>query len=280
MGAKLFDRKFGKDLGDGPPATPGVYLFRAEDGRVLYVGKAKQLRKRLASYRNASRRKVHRKMRLLVRQAASLELQPLETERAALLKENELIRSLRPPFNVDGAYSFLYPAIGTCTGADGHLFCFTTSPGSWSGFDFQWFGTFRSRPRAREAFDVLMELLGYIAHKEPKSRLPRHRPLRGSRFVAYRRLSAEVSTRIPVFLAGESTDALGLIAEELLERPRARREAPRVQSCLRCLSSFYDTDLHRLRVALSAAGIPGTFIDQDERDALFIATAEAGVADS
>ena len=270
MGLKLFDRKFGQHLADGPPASPGVYLFRAEDGSVLYVGKAKHLRKRLASYRNASRRKVHRKMRLLVRRAATLEVQPLPTERDALLKENELIRSLRPPFNVDGAFSFLYPAIGTCTLAEGQLFCFTTSPGAWTRFDFQWFGTFRSRRRAKDAFDALMELVGYLAHREPRTRLPRHRPLRGSRLVAFRRLHAEVSTRVAAFLSGETTEALTFIAESLLEKPRARQEAARVQECLQCLASFYETDLSKLRRALSAAGVRGTFIDQDQRDSLFI----------
>ena len=272
MGVKLFDRKFGKGLADGPPATPGVYLFRDEGGRVLYVGKAKHLRKRLANYRNATRRKVHGKMRLLVRRAASLEVQPLATEREALLKENELIRSLRPPFNVDGAFSFLYPAIGTCTRAEHQLFCFTTNPGAWKMFDFEWYGTFRSRPRAKEAFDVLIELLIHIAHRETTSRLPEHRPIRGSRLVAFRQLNAEVSARLRAFLSGETAEPLVFIAEALLEKPRARREAERVQECLQCLSSFYDTDLHRLRAALNAAGIHGTFVAQDERDSLFITT--------
>ena len=270
MGVKLFDRKFGKDLAGGPPATPGVYLFRDEEGRVLYVGKAKHLRKRLASYRNATRRKVHRKMRLLVRRAASLEVQPLATERDALLRENEIIRSARPPFNVDGTFSFLYPAIGTAHRAEHQLFCFTTNPGAWNTFDFRWYGTFRSRPRAKEAFDVLIELLRHTAHPEPRSRLPEHRPIRGSRLVAFRRLNTEVSDGLATFLAGESAAPLAFIAEALLEKPRARREAVRVQECLRCLSFFYDTDLHPLCAALRTAGIQGTFIAQDERDSLFI----------
>ena len=275
MGVKLFDRKFGKDLAGGPPATPGVYLFRDEDGRVLYVGKAKHLRKRLANYRNATRRKVHRKMRLLVRRAASLEVQPLATERAALLRENEIIRSARPPFNVDGAFSFLYPAIGTAHGAEHELFCFTTSPGAWNAFDFRWYGAFRSRPRAKEAFDVLIELLGHIAHSEPRSRLPAHRPIRGSRLVAFRRLNPGVGDRLAAFLAGESAEPLAFIAARLLEKPRARREAARVQACLQCLSSFYRTDLQTLRTALRTAGIQGTFIAQEERDSLFISTAQS-----
>ena len=77
-----------------------MYLFADATGRVLYVGKAKDLRRRLAGYRNASRRKAHRKMRTLVRAAASLEVRPQLSETQALLLENELIRTLRPPYNV------------------------------------------------------------------------------------------------------------------------------------------------------------------------------------
>ena len=67
MGVRRFDRKFGKDFLAGIPPEPGIYLFRDERDEVLYVGKAKDLRRRLGSYRNATRRKLHRKMRVLVR---------------------------------------------------------------------------------------------------------------------------------------------------------------------------------------------------------------------
>ena len=113
MGLKRFDRKFGADLVRELPAGPAVYLFKDGEGRVLYAGKAKNIRRRLQSYRNASRRKVHRKMRALVSEASTLEVRLQPSERAALLLENELIRAFRPRYNVDGAYTFLYPAIGT-----------------------------------------------------------------------------------------------------------------------------------------------------------------------
>ena len=68
MGVRRFDRKFGKDFLGNLPAAPGVYLFRDEREEVLYVGKAKDIRRRLSAYRNATRRKPHRKMRTLVRE--------------------------------------------------------------------------------------------------------------------------------------------------------------------------------------------------------------------
>ena len=74
MGRRAFDRKFGSALVETLPTGPGIYLFRDAERGVLYVGKAKNVRRRLQNYRNASRRRVHRKMRTLVREASSLEV--------------------------------------------------------------------------------------------------------------------------------------------------------------------------------------------------------------
>lgn len=274
MAPRLFDRKFGTDFVAALPSVPGVYVFRDAEGVALYVGKAVDLRRRLLTYRSAGRRKVHRKMRALVRQAEVLEVQPLTSERAALLRENELIRRLRPPFNVDGAYSFLYPAIGIGAADGRDLLCFTTRPAAYERFGFSWHGAFRSRPRARQAFDALVELLSLLGHIEPVSRLPPHPVLRGSRLVAFRQLPRPVREHVADFLRGSVPAPLADLAEYLLEKPRARRDAEQVEEHLRCLAAFWETDLRKLRRALDAAGVAGGFIDQEERDALFIRTAE------
>ena len=76
------------------PECPGVYLMRDAKDEVLYVGKAKNLRKRLASYRVANPdRKPRRHLRLL-RAVARVELQECPDESAALTRESELLRGL------------------------------------------------------------------------------------------------------------------------------------------------------------------------------------------
>ena len=137
MGTKQFDRKFGADLVRELPATPAVYLFKDEGGEVIYAGKAKNIRRRLQGYRNAGRRKAHRKMRRLVTQAHSLEVRLQPSERDALLLENELIRTLRPRYNVEGAYSFLYPAIGTAQHDHQTLLLFTTQTDAFASPRFR-----------------------------------------------------------------------------------------------------------------------------------------------
>jgi excinuclease ABC subunit C len=270
VGVRLFDRKFGADLVRELPREPGVYLFRDAEGRVLYAGKAKDLRRRLAGYRSASRRKAHRKMRTLVRAAASLEVRPQQSETQALLLENELIRSLRPPYNVDGAYAFLYPALGVGSHDGRLLLAFTSTPEAWSALGLRWYGCFRSRWRARAAFDALVGLFARLGHLEPASRLPDVKLRRGARLEALRRVPPELPAAAEAFLAGESSELLTLLFERLLESASARRQAAQVEEALRTLAGFAREDVAPLRRALRSLGRSG-YVPGDERDALFIA---------
>ncbi len=84
-------------------ATPGVYLFKDSAGRVLYVGKAKALRSRVASYFQQGAEllatrgpEIERMIRDLV---ADLDVLECESEVDALLRENRLIKDIQPPFN-------------------------------------------------------------------------------------------------------------------------------------------------------------------------------------
>ena len=78
------------------PAYPGVYLVYGNAAELVYVGKAKNLRRRLGQYKNAKRRKKHLKMRQIVADAAKIEIRVCETDLQACLLETELIQS-HPP---------------------------------------------------------------------------------------------------------------------------------------------------------------------------------------
>lgn len=275
---RRFDRKFGADLVRELPESPAVYLFKDAEGRVLYAGKARNIRRRLAGYRRAGRRKAERKMRALVREAHSLEVRLQPSEREALLVENELIRSLRPRYNVDGAFPFLYPAIGTGLFRGALLLCFGSRPEAFDHLALRWHGCFRPRLRARRAFDGLVELLARLGHLEPRSRLPRAPRLRGSRLVVVRRLGGEWLPPLEAFLAGRSDAFVAGLALRLLESRQARREAAAVQEALLALDEFYRKDVLALRRALEATGRGPGFVPRDERDALFIRARTAPAA--
>jgi excinuclease ABC subunit C len=269
VSALLFDRKFGASRLDDLPRGPGVYLFHDAEGNVLYAGKAKNLRARLAGYRNASRRKAQRKMRALVREAAALEVRPQASELAALLLENELIRALRPPYNVDGAFTFLYPSLGVGQHEGRLLLAYTSTPEAWCDLDLRWHGCFRSRLRTRAAFDAFGSLLERVGHREPMSRLPQAPRRRGTRLEAFRRVPAALVEAANAFFAGESNALPALLLELLLDSRTARREAAQVEEELRTLARFGRSEVATLRRALAKAGRSG-WVPGHERDALFI----------
>jgi excinuclease ABC subunit C len=268
-----FDRKFGADFLARLPLGPGVYLFRDAAEVVIYVGKAKSLRRRLRNYRNASRRRVHRKMRTLLRAASSILFEELPSERSALLRENELIQQLRPHYNVDGAFAFLYPAIGLGCSPKRLILCFSTQPALYAELGLTWYGTFRSRPRVKASFEALVELLCLIGHREKRAALPAYPSVRGSRLVALRQVPAELAQALPAFFAGREQRVLGQLAQLLLAKPRARRDAGQVQEQLQALNHFFEVDAKRLRQALGRLDRPDSFVAQGERDALFIESA-------
>ena len=86
------------------PECPGVYLMRDETDAVLYVGKAKNLRQRLASYRVANPDRLRRRHLRLLRAIARIELQTCADEASALARESDLLLSLRPRFNRAGTW--------------------------------------------------------------------------------------------------------------------------------------------------------------------------------
>ena len=80
------------------PTQPGVYLYRDQEGNLLYVGKAKVLRNRVKSYFQS--RQLDGKTRRLVARIWDLEFIVCATELEALVLENNLIRENRPPYNI------------------------------------------------------------------------------------------------------------------------------------------------------------------------------------
>ena len=83
------------------PDSPGCYLFRDARGKIIYVGKAVSLRKRVQSYfRDASLRRGSPKLRGLVRSVQDLDIVVVRNEAEAILTEGRLIKEYRPRYNV------------------------------------------------------------------------------------------------------------------------------------------------------------------------------------
>jgi excinuclease ABC subunit C len=80
------------------PETPGVYQFYDSDEKVIYVGKAKNLKKRVKSY--FTKKHDDAKTSLLVKKITNIKYVIVESETDALLLENNLIKKYQPKYNV------------------------------------------------------------------------------------------------------------------------------------------------------------------------------------
>ncbi len=92
------------------PSQPGIYKYFDEADKLLYVGKAKDLKKRVASYFTESRNTSAR-IRLLVKKIKKIEVALVETETDALLLENSLIKKHQPRYNVALKDDKTYPYV-------------------------------------------------------------------------------------------------------------------------------------------------------------------------
>ena len=81
------------------PELPGVYQFYDTEGGLLYIGKAKSLKKRVSSYFNRTNQ-TNNKLRTLVRKIASIKFVVVDSESDALLLENVLIKKHQPKYNI------------------------------------------------------------------------------------------------------------------------------------------------------------------------------------
>jgi excinuclease ABC subunit C len=106
-----------KDKAAAFPDRPGVYLFKDDRGRVLYVGKAKSLKRRVAQYFQ-ERPDRDPKTGVMLQHAADIEFLETDSEVEALLAESRLIKDIQPKYNVALKNGKSFPLLAVSKGED------------------------------------------------------------------------------------------------------------------------------------------------------------------
>uniref|UniRef100_UPI00404865EC excinuclease ABC subunit UvrC n=1 Tax=Polaribacter sp. TaxID=1920175 RepID=UPI00404865EC len=134
------------------PDSPGVYQYYDKEGKILYVGKAKNLKKRVASYFN--KQQENGKTKVLVKKIASIQHIVVNTETDALLLENNLIKKYQPKYNVMLKDDKTYPWI--CIKKERFPRIFLTRNVIKDGSEY--YGPYTSVRTAKALLDLIKEL--------------------------------------------------------------------------------------------------------------------------
>jgi excinuclease ABC subunit C len=153
------------------PGKPGCYLFKADDGAVLYVGKALSLKNRVRSYFQDSARHTMRIARLVAK-TREIETIVVDSEIEALVLECNLIKRYRPPFNVRLRDDKSYPYI-TITNEKFPRVLFTRKVRKDGA---KYFGPYTSAFAVRDTLQLLHKIFPLIPCGKSWSGEPEQRP--------------------------------------------------------------------------------------------------------
>src|SRR5438093_7097325 len=139
------------------PPSPGVYLMKDREGRVLYAGKAKNLRNRASHYFTQAAAEDHRTSDL-VKLIADIDFLPAESEVDALLLEARLVKDIQPRFNIELKDDKSFPYLQIRMREDFPRVEFTRSPRRRG---VKLYGPFTSAKSLRAAIHVLQRIFQF-----------------------------------------------------------------------------------------------------------------------
>lgn len=252
----LLEERLGRKRFDGIPASPGVYRFYDCEGMLLYVGKAKNLRRRLFSYKRSKAGRVSRKVARLISRIHEVVWVETESEREALLLENRMIRGDRPPFNHANKEPETYYYVYLKPEKEGLEFRLTMKIHDETEKE-NWYGCFKGHSMVRQSFGSLLRLLWMAEHGVKN---PMHLPVQLTRNLTPMRFtmpwwtgdsdSGDISLMhmLGDWMKGESCDILDWFVVKIECGNRLTQFQKRyLETHLECLKTFYDKKLVRHR---------------------------------
>ena len=229
---------------DALPPEPGVYLWKDARGRVLYVGKAKNLRARVRQYLSGHDGRVM--VPYLVRASADVEVTVVRTEKEALILESSLIKKYHPRYNtrlVDDS-SFLHLKLDLSAAWPRYVLVRGTDT---KGKKTRFFGPYPSAARGRATLEFLSRRFPLrtctdkelAARKRPCLLHQMHRCLAPCVDLCTPEDYAEAVQQSVLFLDGRSSELVERLGEQMVARAEAEdfEEAARLRDLIRALQA-------------------------------------------
>ncbi len=294
------ERKLSRQIFPEVPNAPGVYRFYDKDDELIYVGKSKNLRKRLNSYKRVKTNSAGKKLSALVSKISVITFEVFTTEIEALLEENRLIRTYRPLFNHVNKQIETYYFIRIMALQGGIFFTlsmsaatdlkkglkknhlFTDDEGRYSsGFDIisepsyeKVYGCFKGHVTVRKSFGALLQLLCMQFTGKVNPHCLPHVLTRNLAPLAYFLpvySVAEVKVLrfielLDEWFTGQSDEILNLF-ESMALRTETSFECAYIKDRIEVLQSFYDGTLQKQRLIRNTFVLTADeLIKQDELD--------------
>ena len=255
---KPLNDRLGAAFFRGIPRAPGVYRMFDEAGLLLYIGQSIDLRDRLNSYRHVHPDRDSKKTNRLVHLVRRIEWEVCDSPVSAVLRENELLRTLRPRFNRMNVYPKACFFIGV-EREEGLLRLMLTRDTTMGG---KLFGAFKG---AAWPFASLCRLLFIASHREVSfghfpSRLLTMAPLRTQTFGS----GESVASLVEAYLAGESASLLETLTNVCSEvEMQTPFEQNLILGDLIAVEEFFERGPRKVKRLKQRANLDGNWVEPE-----------------
>ena len=272
-----FRRRFGPEFFRRIPPEPGVYFLKDRTREILYVGKSKNLRQRISSYRYLHKKQGPKKWRRLLEEVHTVEWSVCADLKKAELLENKLLRELKPPFNTASTRPEIYYFWGVDWQDEKLSLALRTDLSALE--DYQVYGAFRGRQLCQRAQTSLLRLFHLSLLPDTPLPQPLNRPL------ALAIESLEFDVFIPAgirmfwnhllqqYLAGKNPVLVDTLVEHLVRTNPLYKEAfyqRWLEEDQEVLRQFFKIGPQRLAQARRQLGLKEGPIAQDQVDDIYI----------
>lgn len=208
------------------PREPGVYIMRGQADRVLYVGQSKNLRARLAFYKNANPDRVPRRLTRLVHQVETITLERCANAAAARARELELLQLHQPKFNRADTGPRFYHYIDWKISGDSATINLHLDPPAYPDEEQNWHGPIRGRVLPCQALAALQRLTHCANHQ---LRRCNELPLLPTRLTSISITTPHVVPALAGFLQGGAIDLVTALLES--QSPEAELPLRQLHEC-------------------------------------------------